>query len=70
MKAETIVKALDNKFALVVKYVNNRVSVIRRAKALDETTIFANDNQFINLNNVTSIIVCEDEYEASNAKRN
>ncbi|MCE4985377.1 hypothetical protein KJC01_06725 [Staphylococcus arlettae] len=69
MNAKTINDSLNDNYAVVVKYVNGKNTTVTRSEIIDESTIFANENQFINLNNVTNAIVCKDEHQASNAAR-
>ena len=69
MDANTINDSLNDNYAVVVKYVNGKHTTVTRSEIIDESTIFANENQFINLNNVTNAIVCKDEHQVSNATR-
>ncbi|AID03005.1 MULTISPECIES: hypothetical protein [Staphylococcus] len=69
MNAKSINDSLNDNYAVVVKYINGKHTTVTRSEIIDESTIFANENQFINLNNVTNAIVCKDERQASNAAR-
>lgn len=69
MNAKSINDSLNDNYAVVVKYINGKHTTVTCSEIIDESTIFANENQFINLNNVTNAIVCKDERQASNAAR-
>ena len=69
MYAKSINDSLNDNYAVVIKYVNGRHTTVTHSEIIDESTIFANNNRYINLNNVTNAIVCKDEYQVSNVTR-
>ena len=69
MNAKLINDSLNDNYAVVIRYVNGRHTTVTDYEIIDDSTIFANKNQFINLNNVTNAILCKDENQVSNVTR-